>query len=50
MVTHNPAHAAIADRIVTLRDGHIMHDRLLGEDAARGRGAHPAIETPSAGP
>ena len=29
MVTHNPAHAAMADRIVTLRDGQILHDRLL---------------------
>ena len=43
MVTHNPAHAAVADRIVTLRDGNIMHDRLLGEESGTGpRGATPA--------
>ena len=35
MVTHNPAHAAVADRIVILRDGDIIHDRLLGEERAR---------------
>ncbi|MBI2824652.1 MAG: ABC transporter ATP-binding protein [Planctomycetia bacterium] len=29
MVTHNPAHAAMADRIVTLRDGQVVDDRLL---------------------
>ena len=49
MVTHNPAHAAVADRIVTLRDGRITHDRLLGEEAARGR-ARPAADPPGARP
>jgi len=48
MVTHNPAHAALADRIVTLRDGHIIHDRLLGEEG-RAR-THASLEAPSAGP
>ena len=48
MVTHNPAHAVLADRIVTLRDGNIMHDRLLGEQHART--AHSASETPSSPP
>jgi len=47
MVTHNPAHAAVADRIVTLRDGNIVHDRLLGEEGARGRAAHALSEIPS---
>ena len=50
MVTHNPTHAAVADRIVTLRDGHIIHDRLLGEGEARGRAAHAAIDSPSTRP
>jgi putative ABC transport system ATP-binding protein len=44
MVTHNPAHAAVADRIVTLRDGTIMHDRLLSEEGSRGRTAHVGSE------
>ena len=35
MVTHNPAHAAMADRIVMLHDGEIVHDRLLGEEHSR---------------
>jgi putative ABC transport system ATP-binding protein len=35
MVTHNPAHAAMADRIVMLRDGEIVHDRLMSEEHAR---------------
>ncbi|HVU86403.1 MAG TPA: ABC transporter ATP-binding protein [Pirellulales bacterium] len=39
MVTHNPAHAAMADRIVMLRDGEIVHDRLLGQEHARGHAA-----------
>lgn len=39
MVTHNPAHAAMADRIVMLRDGEIVHDRLRGEDHTRGHAA-----------
>jgi putative ABC transport system ATP-binding protein len=50
MVTHNPAHAAIADRIVTLRDGHVIHDRMRGEEAVRERAAHTAVESPSAQP
>jgi putative ABC transport system ATP-binding protein len=47
MVTHNPAHAAVADRIVTLRDGNIMHDRLLSEERARGHAVHAGGESPS---
>jgi putative ABC transport system ATP-binding protein len=30
MVTHDPAAAAHADRLVTLRDGHIVHDEAPG--------------------
>jgi len=48
MVTHNPAHAALADRIVTLRDGHIMHDRLLGQDGTHPREFHKTDDSPSA--
>jgi putative ABC transport system ATP-binding protein len=29
MVTHNPAHAEMADRLVTLRDGQIIEERAL---------------------
>jgi len=47
MVTHNPAHAAMADRIVMLRDGEIVHDRLLHES---GRTAHALGESSSAAP
>jgi putative ABC transport system ATP-binding protein len=30
MVTHDPAAAAHADRLITLRDGHIVHDAVPG--------------------
>ncbi len=49
MVTHNPAHAAMADRIVMLRDGEIVHDRLLGEEHSRGR-ATAGSESPGVFP
>jgi putative ABC transport system ATP-binding protein len=30
MVTHDPAAAAHADRLITLRDGRIVHDDVPG--------------------
>jgi putative ABC transport system ATP-binding protein len=44
MVTHNPAHAEMADRIVTFRDGSIVADRWPlreGAGAKSSRGALP---------
>jgi putative ABC transport system ATP-binding protein len=29
MVTHNPAHAEAADRLVTLRDGRVLEERII---------------------
>jgi putative ABC transport system ATP-binding protein len=29
MVTHNPAHAEVADRLVTLRDGRVLEERII---------------------
>ncbi len=47
MVTHNPAHAALADRIITLRDGHIVDEQVLtAADRAAG-GTHQAVELPA---
>jgi putative ABC transport system ATP-binding protein len=45
MVTHNPAHAAVADRIVTLRDGIIIHERLRGEDSVHAAAHRSPIES-----
>jgi putative ABC transport system ATP-binding protein len=44
MVTHNPAHAEMADRIVTFRDGSIVDDQWpqrAGSSAEESRGALP---------
>ena len=50
MVTHNPAHAAMADRIVTLRDGKIIGDRLLGDAGVHAAAAHNPTESASGRP